>query len=283
MLRPREQIHRLHLFRAVPLCLQPLGVPGGGGRVAADIDHPLGIHLDNSRKGGFIAAFAGWVEDDDVRAQALSREAGGGSTGVGAEKAALGGDGVAHPGGICLSAFNRFWYDLHPHQLPAVVYHRKADGAHAAVEVEQDIVRLKLGVFGSDAVEALGSQRVDLIEGEGAESDRHTAKSILDVARAVERDGLFTQDDIGLLGVDVDEDGRNIAELLPQRGHELLAVGKLRAGADEADHDLAAVCTPAQEDMPNKALAALLVVGLDAVGGEEAAERVADVVQDAGL
>jgi len=60
-------------------------------------------------------------------------------------------------------------------------------------------------------------------------------------------------------------------------------VGKLRAGADEADHDLAAVCTPAQEDMPNKALAALLVVGLDAVGGEEAAERVADVVQDAGL
>ena len=168
MPRPREQIHRLHLFRAVPLCLQPLGVPGGGGRVAADIDHPLGIHLDNSRKGGFIAAFAGRVEDDDVRAQALSREAGGGSAGVGAEKAALGGDGVAHPGGICLSAFNRFWYDLHTHQLPAVVYHRKADGTHAAVEVQQQVVRGELGILGRDAVELLSGQCVDLIERQGA-------------------------------------------------------------------------------------------------------------------
>ena len=93
MLRPREQIHRLHLFRAVPLCLQPLGVPGGGGRVAADIDHPLGIHLDNSRKGGFIAAFAGRVEDDDVRVEALGGELGrevAGRKGISCGKSAAG-------------------------------------------------------------------------------------------------------------------------------------------------------------------------------------------------
>ena len=198
MLRPWEQIHRLHLFRAVPLCLQPLGVPGGGGRVAADIDNPLGIHLDNSRKGGFIAAFAGRVEDDDVRAQALSREAGGGSAGVGAEKAALGGDG-----GICLSAFNRFWYDLHTHQLPAVVYHRKADGAHAAVEVQQQVVRGELGILGRDAVELLSGQCVDLIERQGAQPDGDAAEGVFEVARAIQGGGLAAQNDIGIFGVDI--------------------------------------------------------------------------------
>ena len=35
--------------------------------------------------------------------------------------------------------------------------------------------------------------------------------------------------------------------------------------------------------MPNKALAALLVVGLDAMGGEKCAERVADLIEHAGL
>ena len=203
MLRSREQIHRLHLFRAVPLCLQPLGVPGGGGRVAADIDHPLGIHLDNSRKGGFIAAFAGRVEDDDVRAQALSREAGGGSAGVGAEKAALGGDGVAHPSGICLSAFNRFWYDLHTHQLPAVVYHRKADGAHAAVEVQQQVVRGELGILGRDAVELLSGQCVDLIERQGAQPDGDAAEGVFEVARTIQEVGLTAQNDIGVFCVDI--------------------------------------------------------------------------------
>lgn len=215
--------------------------------------------------------------------QALGGKLRGRLTSIGAEETALCGYGITHAGSIGLGAFDGLRHDLHADELPAAVGHGETDGTHAAVEVEQNVRGFQLGVLGSDAVEPLSGQCVDLIEGEGAESDRHTAKSILDVARAVERDGLFTQDDIGLFGVDIDEDGRNIAELLPQRGHELLAVGKLRAGADEADHDLAAVCTPAQEDMPNKTLAALLVVGLDAVGGEEAAERVADVVQDAGL
>lgn len=278
-----KKVHRLHLLRMIPMLFEPCGISCGGGGVAADIDHPAGGHLDDGGKGRLVAALAGWVEHDDIRTQALSGEAGGGLTGVGAEEAALSGDGVAHPGGVGPGAVNSFGHDLHADELTAAVGHGETDGTHAAVEVEQNVRWFQLGVLGSDAVEPLSGQCVDLIEGEGAESDRHTAESILDVARAVEGDGLLAEDDVGLLGVDVDEDGRNIAELLPQRGHELLAVGELRAGADEADHDLAAVCTPAQEDMPNKALAALLVVGLDAVGGEEAAERVADVVQDAGL
>ena len=278
-----KKIHRLNLLRMIAMLLEPCGISCGSGRVAADIDHPAGGHLDDGGKGRLVAALAGWVEHDDIGPQALSGEAGGGLTGVGAEEAALGGDGVAHPGGVGPGAVNSLRHDLHADELTAAVSHGETDGTHAAVEVEQNVRGLQLGVLGSDAVEPLSGQRVDLIEGEGAESDRHTAESILDIARTVERDGLLTEDDVGLLGVDVDEDGRNIAELLPQRGHQFLAVGELRAGADEADHDLTAVCAPAQENVAHEALAALLVVGLDAMGGEEAAERVADVVQDAGL
>ena len=43
------------------------------------------------------------------------------------------------------------------------------------------------------------------------------------------------------------------------------------------------MCPPPQEDVADKALAALLVVGLDAMGGEECAERVADLIEHAGL
>ena len=40
---------------------------------------------------------------------------------------------------------------------------------------------------------------------------------------------------------------------------------------------------PPQEDVADKALAAFLVVGLDAMGGEECAERVANLIEHAGL
>ena len=283
MLRSRKQIHGLHLLSAIPMLSEPRGIAGGGGGVAADVDHPAGGHLDDGGKGRLIAALAGRVEHNDVRPQALGGEAGSGLAGIGTEEAALGGDGIAHPGGIGFGTVDGLGNDLHADQLTAVAGHREADGAHAAVEIEQDIVRLKLGVFGSDAVEALGSQRVDLIEGEGAEADGHAAEGVLDAARAIEGHAPLAEDDVGLFGVDIDEDGGNIAELFPEQSYQLIAVGELRAGADEADHDLAAVCAPAQEDVPHEALAALFVIGLDAVGSEEGAEGVADVVQDAGL
>ena len=112
------------------------------------------------------------------------------SSGIGTEEAALGGDGIAHAGGVGLGAVDGLGHDLHADQLPAVAGHREADGAHAAVEVQQ---RRRPGsswaYCGGDAVQALGSQRVDLIEGEGAEADGHAAEGVLDVARAIEGHG----------------------------------------------------------------------------------------------
>ena len=77
--------------------------------------------------------------------------------------------------------------------------------------------------------------------------------------------GLGAEDDVGVFGVDVHEDGRDGRELRLQLGGQLRAVGELRAGADDTDHDLPAVGTAPQEDVAHKAFAGGLIVGLDVV------------------
>ena len=44
MRRPREQIHRLGLHRPIAKGLQPVHVPGQGGRVTGDIDDAIRLH-----------------------------------------------------------------------------------------------------------------------------------------------------------------------------------------------------------------------------------------------
>ena len=106
MLRPREQIYRLHLLCMIAVLFQPCGVSGGGGGVAADIYPSAGCHAHYGREGGFVAALAGRVQHYDVRVQALSGQLGGSLPGVGAEKAALSGHGLAHAGSIGLGALD---------------------------------------------------------------------------------------------------------------------------------------------------------------------------------
>ena len=91
--------------------------------------------------------------------------------------------------------------------------------------------------------------------------------------------GLAAQDHIGVSGVDIDQDGGDIGKLRSQCAAKLLCVGQLCPGADQTDHDLAAVDTPAQKHMTHQPFARLLIVGLDVVGGKEIAEGIANLVQ----
>lgn len=283
MLGPGEQVHRLYRLGAVALLLQPGGVPGGGGRVAADVHHPAGRHLHHRLQGGFVAALAGRVQDHHVRVQALVGQLGGGLTGIGTQKAALGGGFRAHPGGVGLGAVHRLLHDLHADQLAALVRHGQTDGAHAAVEIQQQLAGGQLGQLGGGAVELLCRQGVHLVEGQRPQPHRHPAQGVLDKPGAVEGQGLAAQDHIGVLGVDVQQHRLNGGELGPQLGHQLIAVGQAGAGADQTDHDLPTVGSPAQKQMPNQALAGLLVVGRDAVPCQKIAYRLGDLVQDGGL
>ena len=278
MLRPRKQIHGLHFFCAIPILLQPCGVAGGSGGVAADVHHPAGSHAYHGGEGSLVTALAGRVQHYDIRVQPLSGELGGSLPGIGAEKAALGGYGLAHAGGVGLGALNGLRHDLHANQLPALIGHGKADGAHAAVEIQQRIIRGKLRVLRGNAVQPLGSQCVDLIEGQRPQTHRYAAKGVLNVARAVQDMVLAAQNDIGVFGVDVKQNGADGRELLPQRGAELLCVGKLCTGAYKAYHDLSAVRAAPQEDVPYQPLAALLIVGADALLRKKGTQRVTNFI-----
>ena len=259
------------------------GVAGGGGGVAADVDQAAGGHPQDGVQGGLVAAFAGRVDDDDVGREALGGKAAGGLAGVGTEKAALGLDGGAHPGGVGFGALDGFGDDLDPHQGAAARRHRQADGAHPAVEVEQQVAGGGVGVVGGHRVELLGAGGVDLVEGEGPQPHRHPAQAVLDKTRPVQGHIFAAQDDVGLVPVDVDEDGRNVGKAAAQPRGDLFGVGQAGPGADQADHDLAAVRPPPQEDVPHQALAAALVVGGDAIFGEQLAESGADLIEDGGL
>ena len=94
---------------------------------------------------------------------------------------------------------------------------------------------------------------------------------------------LTAQNDIGVFGVDVEQDGADGRELLPQCGAKLLCMGQLCPGAYQTHHDLPAVRTAPQEDVPHQPLAALLVVRADALLCKKGAQRIADFVQHAGL
>ena len=215
--------------------------------------------------------------------QALGGQLGGSLSGIGTEKAALGGYGLAYAGSVGLGTLDGLRHDLYTDQLPALIGHGKADGAHAAVEIQQRVVRGQLRVLRGNAVQPLGGKRVDLIEGQRPQPHRYAAKRVLNVARAVQDMVLAAQNDVGVFGVDVEQDGADGRELLPQRGAKLLCVGQLCPGAYQTHHDLPAVRTAPQEDVPHQSLAALLVVGADALLRKKGAQRVADLVQHAGL
>ena len=261
------------------MLFQPLGIPGGGGGVAADIDHPAGGHGDDSGKGCFVTAFAGRVEHHNIRVQALGGKLRGRLTSIGAEETALCGYGITHAGSIGLGAFDGLRHDLHADELPAMVCHGQANGAHAAVEVQQQVIRGQLSIFCGNAIELLSGQSVDLIERQGAQLHRNAAEGVLDEPGAVQGVGLAAQNHIGVFGVDIDQDGGDIGKLRSQCAAKLLCVGQLCPGADQTDHDLAAVDTPAQKHMTHQPLARLLIVGLNVVGGKEIAEGIADLVQ----
>ena len=94
---------------------------------------------------------------------------------------------------------------------------------------------------------------------------------------------LAAQNDVGVFGVDVEQNGADGREMFPQRGAKLLCVGQLCPGAYQTHHDLPAVRAAPQKDVPYQPLAALLVVGTDALLRKKSAQCVADLVQHAGL
>ena len=102
-----------------------------------------------------------------------------------------------------------------------MVCHGKADGAHAAVEIQQKVIRCQLGVFGGNAVELLSGKRVYLIKRKRAKLHRDAAEGVFNIPLSIQSVSLRTKDDIGVFCVDIQQDGDNVRKRLFQPGAQL--------------------------------------------------------------
>ena len=114
-----------------------------------------------------------------------------------------------HPasGGVPAGVPDGAFHNLHPHQLPGLPGHGKADGPRPAVEVQQDIARGEGRQLRRLAVKQLCPLVVHLVEGEGGNLHLHPRQSVPDAGLPIEDLGFPAKDDIGALGVAVQEDG----------------------------------------------------------------------------
>ncbi len=186
---PWEQIHGLNLFQRIPLFTQELSIAGGGGGVAADHDEGAWGHLDNGSQGGVIAAFARRVHHDHIGVGTLAGKAGCGFAGVHAVKIGfLRGQAKMRSNGF--GTFHCLRHNLNTDQAAAVRLHRKANGAHTAVKVQQKVIRLQPGKLFRLGVQQLGSGGVDLIKLVHTHLDGHSGQSILNHAGAKHGAGI---------------------------------------------------------------------------------------------
>ena len=180
---------------------------GGGGGVAAYHDHRARGHGGDGCQSGFVAAFARRVNDDDIGARALGGQLGRSGTGVLAAEVGLVG-GKAQAGGGLFRAVYSLGHDLNAYQAAAVGQHRKPDRAHAAVEIQQEIIRRQRGKFPRFGIQGFGGGGVDLVKFVHTHPKRDPGQRILDIPGTERHTGFSTQNHIGAGVVAVDENGR---------------------------------------------------------------------------
>ena len=67
MNRVPEHIDALNLFDLIIPFFQISQISGQCGRIAADIDHPLWLHLGNARQKALVTAFSRRIHHNDIR------------------------------------------------------------------------------------------------------------------------------------------------------------------------------------------------------------------------
>ena len=263
MFCPGEKVHRLHRFHAVSGIRQGAGVPGGGGGVAADHHDGAGGHVHQCLQSGLVAAFAGRVHHDHIGAGTFRRKAGGGGTGVHAVEVRFVG-AEAQPGRSFLGSVHRLGHHFHPYQPAAVRQHGKPDGAHAAVQIQQEIIRAQSGEPAGGGIQLFRRRGVYLVELMHAHAQRYPGQGILDGAGAQDCAGALPQNYIGAGGVAVDKH-RGQIELFLQCGADLGFVGQAVAVGHKAEQPLAAVPALPHVQVTHPALAGFFVIRLHPV------------------
>ena len=193
---------------------------------------------------------------------ALALQLGGGLGRVPAEEPGVV-DVVA--GGVLPRVLHGLGDDLHPQELFGPPGHGEADGAGAAVQVQQHLVPGEGGVLRRLFVKTLRLVVVDLVEGEGGEPEGQATEMVLDGVRPPQGAALLPQGHVGLVPVYIEHHAGKPRHRGPQGLHQLCFEGEAAAVCHHAGHDLPGGEGLAQVQPPQQPLVGGLVVNGDAI------------------
>jgi len=274
MVRVREHIHGLNLFHLVVVPCQVFEVAGEGLRVAGDVHDAPRCEGHGGGEEFLVAAGAGRVHQQYIAFLAVCSHIHHEFAGVRADEADVlhavqlrVHDGIAH--GVAVH--------FHAQHLSGGLSSDHADGADAAVSVDDGLLAGQPGKFHRLAVEHLGLHRVDLVEGFRRNAELEPAEDVRDVARAVEGFLVRAQQHGGEAVVHVLDDRGDLRVLFEQRLYKIVLCREHGCAGDEHHHDLVRRKAALDEHMAQEAAPGHFVVG----GHLEIGQQAADIHNDA--
>ena len=197
-----EQIHRSYFFYGIILLVEDCKVAGEGSGVAGHIDDAGRSHLRDRIDQIGRQALTRRIDDHDVRRDPLPFQLCGSLGRVGTDEARVG-DTVAVS--VLLRVLDRLGNDLDADQVFAVICHGQADRTRTAVQIDERFLSRQPSVFSRDAVQLFRLCAIDLIKGSRRDIEPQPAERIADTILSVNGIALFTEDNIGIIGIDIDD------------------------------------------------------------------------------
>lgn len=258
-----EEVHGGGPLDTVALAGEAFDVPGQGGGVAGDVNHPLRGHLGDGGRDLLRQPLPGRIHGDDMGADAFGGEAGRHVGGVAAEELRV---GKAVPGGVLLGVGDGLRDDLRPDDALGFPGETEGDGTRAAVEVHRRLLPGEGGKVQGQAVEDLGLGGIYLIEGGDRQAEGETTHLVHQVVLAPQGAVGLPQDHVGLFLVDPQDHALQTGLRRPEGPDQLLLAGEGLAVAEQAAKALPGP-VDADIEVAEKAPAGALVVGGDMAGG----------------
>ena len=259
MPRPGEHIHRYGPGGGIAQGGEPLYVPGQGGGIAGDIDHPFRGHPRHSGDDLLPQPLPGRVHHHHVRPQVLRGQVGGDLPRVSAEEFRV---GHAVAPGVLPGVVDGLRNDLPADDPLCVLCQTQRNGPRPAVEVQHRLSAGEPRQLRSLPVQPLRLGAVHLVKGGDGQAEGQAAEGVLQGVLPPEGPVCIPQDHVGVPGVGVQHDPHRLRAGGPDAADQLLLPGQLRPVHHQADQGLPRG-VGADVDMPQEAPARPLVVGGD--------------------
>ena len=253
MHRIRKHIYWLDLDDLIGT-LEQFQVPGQSHRVAGYIDDPLWCDAFDGRDKLRGRSLSGRIHDDKgellIRLKHELRT-------VAFDEMSIG--DVVHPG-IEDGIMDGVGDDFDAGHFLDLVGKAESDRTGSAIGIQDSVILLQVGKFDSLPIEGFYLMGIDLIEGLGGNQELLIKDLVLNLGMPVYRDIPFTEDDVGLPVIDIQDKADDLRNLLHEFLGKLLDSPDVASGDDQSDQGLILSRICLDEDMPYKTELGILMI-----------------------